>query len=73
MRLRDYKFDTYKTKKKDDDDTNGAEIFVAVEEPAVARVGVALGEAGTSPPVYSLIADHFLERYGDVNTLADLG
>jgi leucyl aminopeptidase len=37
MRLRDYKFDIYKTKNKDDEDNDGDEIFVAVEEPAAVR------------------------------------
>ncbi|WP_026607335.1 leucyl aminopeptidase [Methylocapsa acidiphila] len=38
MQLRDYRFDTYKTKKKDESEDYGpGEIFVAVEEPAAAR------------------------------------
>ncbi|HEY5225851.1 MAG TPA: M17 family peptidase N-terminal domain-containing protein, partial [Methylovirgula sp.] len=37
MRLRDYKFDLYKTKKKDDDDGAGTDISVAVDDPAAAR------------------------------------
>lgn len=39
MRLRAYKFDRYKTKKKDDDDKNGApaNIVIAVDDPAAAR------------------------------------
>jgi len=38
MKLRDYKFDLYKTKKKDEADENGAlDIFIAVEDPSAAR------------------------------------
>ncbi|MHB8886447.1 MAG: leucyl aminopeptidase [Methylovirgula sp.] len=37
MRLRDYKFDTYKTKKKDEEESGGTEISVAVDDPSAAR------------------------------------
>ncbi|MGH6795293.1 MAG: leucyl aminopeptidase [Methylocella sp.] len=38
MRLRDYRFDPYKTKKKDDEETEGcADIVLAVDEPAAVR------------------------------------
>ncbi len=38
MQLRDYRFDLYKTKKKDDADDPGAtEIYIAVAEPSAAR------------------------------------
>jgi len=38
MKLRDYKFDLYKTKKKDETDESGVlDIFIAVEEPSAAR------------------------------------
>ncbi|HYP56998.1 MAG TPA: leucyl aminopeptidase [Beijerinckia sp.] len=38
MELRDYRFDLYKTKKKEDAEDDGAtEILLAVEEPAAAR------------------------------------
>ena len=37
MRLRDYKFDAYKTKKKDDEEASGTEISVAVADPAAAK------------------------------------
>ena len=47
MRLRAYKFDRYKTKKKDDDDKNGApaNIVIAVDDPAAARKEWASREA----------------------------
>ena len=34
-------------------------LTVSFVQLALARVGVAVGEAGTSPPTYALIADHF--------------
>jgi leucyl aminopeptidase len=37
VRLRDYKFDAYKTKKKDDEDKQGVEVFVAVEDVSAAK------------------------------------
>jgi len=38
MRLRDYRFDLYKTKKKDDGDDSGAtDVYIAVDEPSAAR------------------------------------
>ena len=38
MRLRDYRFDLYKTKKKDDGDESGAtDVYIAVDEPSAAR------------------------------------
>ena len=51
MRLRAYKFDRYKTKKKDDDTTNSekngapANIAIAVDDPAAARKEWASREA----------------------------
>jgi leucyl aminopeptidase len=72
MRLRDYKFDTYKTKKKDDEEKNGAEIFVAVEEPAAARrelkardavaEGVILARRLINEPANVLYPEEFARR-----------
>lgn len=46
LRLRDYRFDPYKTKKKDDAETReGAEITIGVESPAAIRAEVKHGEA----------------------------
>jgi leucyl aminopeptidase len=79
MRLRDYKFDTYKTKKNDDDDTNGAEIFVAVEEPAVARRelkardavadGVILARSLVNEPANVLYPEEFARRARELEKL----
>ncbi len=49
LRLRDYRFDHYKTKKKDDAEVKGrAEITIAVDEPAFVRQHVKDGEAVTA-------------------------
>ncbi|WP_395697750.1 leucyl aminopeptidase [Methylocella sp.] len=46
LRLRDYRFDRYKTKKKDDAEDDGpTELRVAVAEPDAARAAAAKGEA----------------------------
>jgi leucyl aminopeptidase len=48
MQLRDYRFDVYKTKKKDDaEDTGPTEILLAVAEPSAARREAKLREAVT--------------------------
>lgn len=45
LRLRDYRFDAYKTKKKDDADENGAtEVMIAVADPAKVKAAVAARE-----------------------------
>ena len=72
MRLRDYKFDTYKTKKKDDEEKDGAEIFVAVEEPSAARrelkvcdavaEGVILARSLINEPANVLYPEEFARR-----------
>ena len=49
MRLRDYRFDRYKTKKKDDEETKGAaHILIAVDKPAAVRRDVKAAEAVTA-------------------------
>jgi leucyl aminopeptidase len=46
MRLRDYRFDHYKTKKKDDAEIKGsAHIIIAVDKPAALRQEAKAGEA----------------------------
>ncbi len=46
MQLRDYRFDLYKTKKKDESDEDGlSEIFIAVADPVAARRETKLREA----------------------------
>jgi leucyl aminopeptidase len=46
MRLRDYRFDQYKSKKKEDDEPKGrAEITLAVDDPAAVRHEAKGGEA----------------------------
>jgi leucyl aminopeptidase len=72
MRLRDYKFETYKTKKKDDEDSDGAEIFLAVEDPAAARRelkardavadGVILARGLVNEPANVLYPEEFARR-----------
>jgi leucyl aminopeptidase len=49
MRLRDYRFDHYKTKKKEDAETKGsAHIVIAVEKLAAVRLEAKAGEAVTA-------------------------
>jgi len=48
MRLRDYSFDNYKTKKKDSDAKGRTEITIAVEKPAAVRLHVKAAEAVTA-------------------------
>jgi leucyl aminopeptidase len=50
MRLRDYRFDRYKTKKKDEDAAakGRADIIIAVDKPAAVRNQVKRGEAVTA-------------------------
>ena len=72
MRLRDYKFDAYKTKKKDDDDEAGAEIYVAVDDAAAARRelkardavadGVILARGLVNEPANVLYPEEFAKR-----------
>ncbi|MEJ0095339.1 MAG: leucyl aminopeptidase [Methylocella sp.] len=46
MQLRDYRFDLYKTKKKDESEEDGlSEIFIAVADPVAARREAKLREA----------------------------
>jgi leucyl aminopeptidase len=79
MRLRDYKFDTYKTKKKDDEENGGAEIFVAVEEPAAVRRelkardgladGVLLARNLVNEPANVLYPEEFARRAQELEKL----
>ena len=49
IRLRDYRFDHYKTKKKDDTEAKGnAHILIAVDKPAAIRQAVKGGDAVTA-------------------------
>jgi leucyl aminopeptidase len=49
MRLRDYRFDHYKAKKKDEAETKGsAHIVIAVDKPAAVRHEAKAGEAVTA-------------------------
>jgi leucyl aminopeptidase len=73
MQLRDYRFDLYKTKKKDDADDSGAsEIYIAVGEPAAARreakareavaAGVLTARSLVNEPANVLHPEEFAER-----------
>jgi leucyl aminopeptidase len=73
MRLRDYRFDLYKTKKKDDaEDTRPGEIYIAVGEPAAARreakareavaQGVLTARSLVNEPANVLYPEEFAER-----------
>jgi leucyl aminopeptidase len=79
MRLRDYKFDTYKTKKKDDDDAAGTEISVAVDDPAAARreaksrdaeaEGVVIARTLVNEPANVLYPEEFARRAAELEKL----
>lgn len=79
MRLRDYKFDTYKTKKKDDDDNGASEIWVAVDEPSAARreakaydaqaEGVAIARTLVNEPANVLYPEEFARRAQELEKL----
>jgi leucyl aminopeptidase len=45
MRLRDYRFDLYKTKKKESEESGATDIYIAVDEPSAARREAKLREA----------------------------
>ena len=82
LRLRDYKFDAYKTKKKDDDDKNGKEaanVTLAVAEPgrlanasaagnAIAD-GVITARTLVNEPANILYPEAFAERVKFLETL----
>lgn len=79
MRLRDYKFDTYKTKKKDDEETDATEISIAVEEPAAARreakardaeaEGVVIARSLVNEPANILYPEEFARRAQELQKL----
>jgi leucyl aminopeptidase len=73
VRLRDYKFDTYKTKKKDDEDAAGpTEIVIAVEDLGAARreaksreavaEGVVIARTLVNEPANVLTPEEFANR-----------
>jgi leucyl aminopeptidase len=73
VRLRDYKFDTYKTKKKDDEDAVGpSEIVIAVADPGAARreaksreavaEGVVMARTLVNEPANVLTPEEFAKR-----------
>jgi leucyl aminopeptidase len=45
MRLRDYRFDLYKTKKKESEESGATDVYIAVDEPSAARREAKLREA----------------------------
>jgi len=79
MRLRDYRFDVYKTKKKDDEDNGPSEIFLAVDEPAAARreakaresvaEGVLTARALVNEPANILYPEEFAKRAKELEKL----
>ncbi len=73
MQLRDYRFDAYKTKKKDEAEDNGpSEIFLAVDEPSAARreakareavaEGVLIARSLVNEPANVLYPEEFANR-----------
>jgi leucyl aminopeptidase len=73
VHLRDYRFDLYKTKKKDESDENGqTEITIAVADPAAARTeakrreavatGVLTARSLVNEPANVLYPDEFANR-----------
>ncbi|MGA3303380.1 MAG: leucyl aminopeptidase [Methylovirgula sp.] len=79
MRLRDYKFDSYKTKKKDEDESAAAEVLVAVEDPAAAKreakahdaeaEGVAIARTLVNEPANVLYPEEFARRAQELEEL----
>jgi leucyl aminopeptidase len=80
MRLRDYRFDVYKTKKKDDADDGGpTEIFIAVDEPSAARreakareavaEGVLTARSLVNEPANVLYPEEFANRAKELEKL----
>ncbi|TAL83407.1 MAG: leucyl aminopeptidase [Beijerinckiaceae bacterium] len=78
MRLRDYKFDLYKTK-KDDDEPAATEVAIAVEDPAAAKreakaldaeaEGVVLARALVNEPANILYPVEFARRAAELEKL----
>ncbi len=79
IRLRDYKFDQYKTKKKDDEENGATEIALAVEDPAAARhaaksreavaEGVLIARTLVNEPANVLTPEEFAKRARDLEKL----
>jgi leucyl aminopeptidase len=80
MKLRHYRFDSYKTKKKDDADENGSlDILIAVEEPAAARrdakardavaAGVITARSLVNEPANVLHPEEFARRAKELESL----
>ncbi|MGB8278904.1 MAG: leucyl aminopeptidase [Methylovirgula sp.] len=79
MRLRDYKFDAYKTKKKEDEEAGATEISVAVDEPSAARreakardaqaEGVAIARTLVNEPANVLYPEEFARRAEELEKL----
>ncbi|WP_407337655.1 leucyl aminopeptidase [Methylocapsa polymorpha] len=80
MQLRDYRFDAYKTKKKDDaEDNSPTEIFLAVDEPSAARreakareavaEGVLIARSLVNEPANVLYPVEFANRAKALETL----
>jgi leucyl aminopeptidase len=79
VRLRDYKFDTYKTKKKDEEENGAAEIAIAVEDPGAARresksreavaEGVLITRTLVNEPANILTPEEFAKRAEELEKL----
>ncbi|MFZ0728836.1 MAG: leucyl aminopeptidase [Methylovirgula sp.] len=79
IRLRDYKFDIYKTKKKDDEESGTTEIALAVEDPATARreaksreavaEGVLIARTLVNEPANVLTPEEFAKRAQELEKL----
>jgi leucyl aminopeptidase len=79
MRLRDYKFDLYKTKKKEEEETGATEIAIAVEVPAAARReaksrdvvadGVLIARTLVNEPANVLYPEEFAKRAKELEKL----
>jgi leucyl aminopeptidase len=79
IRLRDYKFDLYKTKKKDDEETGPTEIAIAVEDTAAARreaksreavaEGVLIARSLVNEPANVLYPEEFAKRVQELEKL----
>ncbi len=80
VQLRDYRFDRYKTKKKDEPDENGAsEIVLAVADPAAARAeakrreavaeGALTARSLVNEPANILFPEEFASRAGELEKI----
>jgi leucyl aminopeptidase len=79
IKLRDYKFDTYKTKKKDDEENGATEIVIALADPAAARReaksreavadGVVMARTLVNEPANVLHPEEFAKRAQELEKL----